>query len=252
MPDEEVVTPEPTAEVEAAAAPPETQPVQPEFVSRQDFMAFQSNLEQTIGRLAQSLRPPEPAPQKPDDITDEELWALAQQNNRKAFELYQERIADRRIGQALSKTQKQQATASQLSALVAKYPELTQRGHGVNDKYLAFYQTLRQLGSPDNQETQLDAALRAVADSRELFAARPVPAARQPQTGQMAPSHRQQPASSNGGVAPTPKEIALAQKMGVKDPKKAMQKFWERNAEGRSRISPNIAAALNMDGQPNG
>lgn len=241
MADETPPNPEPEVIPEPVAAPAEPQP---QYVTRDDFV----RLERSLATLAANLPVAQPVPQTTGELKDDELWTLAQQGNRQAFELYQERIADRKIQQRMQGSRKEQAVQAQLAALVQGYPELTQTGHVMNTRYQQWYGALKGMGEPDAIQTQLDAALRAVSASRDIIGAKPVAPARSPMTGHMGASHRE-PERATAAAAVTPDEASLARKMGVRDPGKATTKFWERNKNGLNSVSPNVAAALQMGGQ---
>lgn len=231
--------PEPTPEPQAVA------PAEPQYATRDDF----ARLERTLAALASNLPQAQPTPQTSKDLSDEELWGLAQQGNRQAFELYQERIADRKIQQRLRGSQKEASVQAQLGALVQGYPELAQNGHVINTRYQQWYAALKGIDpSTPELQLQLDAALRAVSSSRDVLQSKPVQPARTPMSGQMGASHRE-PERTPQQPAVTADEASLARKMGVKDPSKATTKFWERNKNGLNSVSPNVAAALQMGGQ---
>lgn len=202
---------------------------------------------QSVGM--QVIQQPLPAePKAAGDLTDEQLWGLAQQGNRQAFEMYQERIADRRFEQKFRGEQQGAVVRSQLAALYAAYPELRDPQHPLTQRAVAFKNVLISMGEPGNaSKTDLDAILRAVADSRAMLA-RPAPgtsAARQTSVGgQIAATPA--PSARLAAVEPEVSEAAkaLASRMGIKDPGGAMKRFEERQKKGLSSVSPLIAAAV--------
>jgi hypothetical protein len=241
---DETPNPDPQPDPVPDPQPQAVEPAPPQYATRDDF----ARLERTLANLAAAMPQPAAPATKPGDLSDDELWTMAQQGNRAAFEMYQERIADRKIQQRLQGQNKANLVGGQLQQLVAKYPELTQAGHVMNTRYQQFFTVLRNMGEPDGPQTYLDAALRAVADSRDVIGAKPIAPARTPMSGHMGAAHREperQPAAPNVSG----EEAALARKMGVKDPSKATTKFWERNKNGLNSVSPNVAAALQMGGQ---
>lgn len=239
MPEDTPTPPEvdvaPTEPV-AQAAPPADTP------TRFDFDRLERMLTDVVSRLPAS----QGAPKSVDEVSDDELYRLATNGNQAAFQQWTQRQAERVVTTRLKQSDRDRMTVDQLKAIYTKYPELSQSGHALNTRLGAFYAALQQMGEPATQETHLQAALRAVAESRDVIGSRPVAPARAPATGQQPAQHRQ-PTSGAAGPPISPAEADLAQKMGVKDPAKAMAKFWERNGSGRSRVSPNIAAALNME-----
>ena len=240
MPDETPVEVAPeTTETPLETAAPTQQA--PQYVTYDQFKGLESALSQVAQALMQ--RPAQPVPQTTQEVSDQELYTLATQGNQEAFRLLQERQADRVVTKRLTESERRGRTEAQLRELYAKYPELSQSGHVMNTRLGAFYQALTRMGDPESQETHLQAALRAVAESRDVITQRPTQPARNVAAGQIAPQG-QRPAATPALPTVTAEEVALAQKMGIKDPAKAKAKFWERNQKGQSRVSPTIAAAL--------
>ena len=229
----------------------------------QMFRELQRKIEQQAKTQEQMLQylqavntpqaPPQPRQTK-QDLSDEDLWAAAQQGDRAAFELYQARIAERTF-EAKQTTQSRAGIVDrQLAALKTRYPVLNDGTHELTQAVNAAYRLYLSSGYPANKETLLQAATAAIADNPEMVAslqAAPTVArevSRQhtvdrARAGNTGVTHRREPAPP-GKKPPTPEEERLAQRMGVKDAQKAKENFWKRNADGRSAISPTVAAAL--------
>lgn len=236
------VTPAPVPEP-VAQAPAQSPSA---FNAEEAFRSLERNL-LTLATQIQGIQQQAPLPTSDKEPTDQELWSLAQQGNQHAFELYQERIADRRFNKRFGEHQSGQSVQTQLNALVAKYPEFADPNHQITQRAQAFKQALVRMGEPANSpKTDLDAMLRAVADSREIIAPRqPVHAARSAAPQHFAPSHQTQQS------APRPEAVSeadakLAKQYGVRDAAKAKSRFWERQANGQSSISPTVIAALDV------
>lgn len=181
-------------------------------------------------------------------VSDEDLWALAQQGDRQAFEMYQERIADRRIRQDNATQNRARLIQGQLAALMGKYPVLNNPQHPLTQTVNQAYALYVQNGYPAGQETLLEAAKTAIADRPDLIAAEfnagastregvRRNATQMAQSGVTGASHRQQPTSGNAQTKTlTPDQRALAQRMGIKDPSKAIKGFLQRQENGQSSL----------------
>ena len=194
--------------------------------------------------------PPQPTRQAVNkaDVSDEDLWALAQQGDRQAFEMYQERIADRRIKQESVVQNRARLVQGQLAALMGKYPVLNNSQHPLTQYVNAAYQAYLQQGYPAGQETLLEAAKTAIADRPDLVAelhnagatAREGvrrSATQVAQSGVTGASHRQSPSSNNNQAKVlTPDQRALAKRMGIKDPAKSVERFLQRQENGQSSL----------------
>jgi len=208
----------------------------------------------------QATYAPTPAqPQAADG--DEELWARAQQGDRQAFELYQQRIAERTYRQQSATQGRTQVVQGQLNALLSRYPMLRDSSHPLTQVVNQYYQALLQSGYPAEPATTLDAIKTALADRPDLVmelhtqnaqardAARRT-ATQTAQTGQMGGGMRQTPATPSTRQKPvTKEEIALANRMlpysekhhpDEKTPEQrvrgAKQRFLQRQEDGTSRL----------------
>ena len=261
----------PTGTEDVQAAPsPATQAVTTESAPVADrtpeqmFRELQRKYEQQARTQEQILQylqavqtpaAPQSAPQKTkDDLSDEDLWALAQQGDRNAFELYQSRIAERTYNQKQAVQNRTGIVDRQLTALFNRYPVLKDGSHPLTQAVNGAIRLYISQGYPDNKETRLVAATAAIADNPELVAElQGSPTAirevnrrssvQSQQSGVTGVTHRRDPAQP-GKKALTAEEQRLAKNMQVKDPQGAKERFWKRQAEGQSSISPTVAAAL--------
>ena len=193
--------------------------------------------------------PRQPAAVDKTQVSDEDLWALAQQGDRQAFEMYQERIADRRIKQEATVQNRARLVQGQLTALMGKYPVLNNAQHPLTQYVNAAYQAYLGQGYPAGQETLLEAAKTAIADRPDLVAELHAQGAvaregarrsatQTAQSGVTGASHRQSstPANSTATKALTPEQRDLARRMGVKDGRKSIERFLQRQQDGQSSL----------------
>lgn len=192
--------------------------------------------------------PRQPAATDKTQVSDEELWALAQQGDRHAFELYQERIADRRIKQESAAQNKARFVQNQLAVYAGKYPVLNNPQHPLAQHVTAVYQALLGNGYVQGQETLLEAIKLGVADRPDLIAAEynagsqaregaRRSATQVAQSGVTGATHRQaQTPAQSTGKALSQEQRDLARRMGIKDPKKAVERFLARQENGQSSL----------------
>ena len=243
--------PDPTPDVTAAPTSPapsgDDRPVHNAVAEfNRKFAQVERRLNDVLTYVA-TQRPAAPTSAAPaQDVTDEDLWRLAQQGDRNAFDLYMERKATR-VSQSQYQTARlSQAVDAQLQALSTKYPVFNDATHPLTQAVNQTYSVLVQSGYPQSRATLLDAMKTAIADRPDLVAelhgrttAAPAAvrqsAAARAQAGATGVSHRESPAP----VTPariTPAETALAARMGVKDPGKSKQRFQERMDKGQSAL----------------
>ena len=125
------------------------------------------------------------------------------------------------------------------------YPDLQDASSALYQQANAIYQQKRGLMG-DHAFTQLDAIKTAL-----LRASRTAPAAEASRRAQVDQAGgiagtTHQPARRPGSkpVPLSKEEVALAARMGIKDPEGARQRLLERNAKGMSRVTPAISQAL--------
>ena len=225
------------------------------------FAKTQQKLDTVLQWIASQAVTPQ-APRQPavdkTQVSDEDLWALAQQGDRQAFETYQERIADRRIKQESTTQNKARFVQNQLAVYAGKYPVLNNPQHPLTQHVTAVYQALLGNGYVQGQETLLEAIKLGVADRPDLIAAEynagsqaregvRRSATQTAQSGVTGVSHRQQPSNpQNQAKTLTPDQRALAKRMGIKDPAKAVKNFLQRQEDGQSSLG-GVRAFVNDD-----
>ena len=198
-----------------------------------------------------------PAQTNKRDLTDEDLWALAQQGDRSAFELYQKRIAERTYAEKQQVQTRSSIVDGQLRALFVRYPILRDPQHPLTQAVNGAYALYMQNGYTAGKETMLSAATAAITDNPELVASlQGQPAATREVSRQTAVNARQAGVTGvthrnaqPGGAKPKPltkEEIELAQRMGTKDPQGAKERFLKRQADGRSSFGA-VASSLNAE-----
>ena len=237
----------PPAPAPVAAAPAErpVENLKGEFDRK--FSKMQQQMDTLMQYIAsQAPRPPQAAPTNgATEPTDDDLWALAQQGDRHAFTALQQRTAQQVYRHQNTVNARAQMIQAQLHALMAKYPVLADQSHPLTQAANTAYQYLVQAGYPANTpETALEAAKTAIADRPDLIAelhaagsiaregVRQTVTTRA-QSGVTPPSVRQTPPTPAG-----PKlregDLALATRMGIKDPSGAKARFLQRQQEGQS------------------
>lgn len=220
----------------------------------------ESELNRKIDAVLQYLASGQQTPARPTppqgnaEVTDEDLWRLAQQGDRMAFEEYQRRIAAREFQQRSQVERAQSTVVSQLNTLVAKYPVLRDASHPLTQHSHQAYQLLVQNGRPATQATLLEAALTAIADRPELVSemysqggqAREQvrqTATSRAQAGATGATYRRETPKPQQGPQVSDASADLARRMGIKDPKAAKERFLKRQEEGRSSFG-SVAAFI--------
>lgn len=193
-----------------------------------------------LGSIVQPAAPAAPAPVA-GDTTDEDLWRRAQSGDRAAFEEWTDRRAERKLQERLGQHQTEQMVRAQLDAVVNRYPVLRDMSHPLTQHANAVVASLRQAGYAMGPALLLEAAKTAIADRPDLVVQLQAPAptgARPRAATQTGVSHRASPAPATPDAirAPTPAEQALANRMGIKDPKGAKERFLARRESGRSNL----------------
>ncbi len=262
MPDlEDVVTPAPSADPIVAPVEPTAQVTGTQDTPHPDrpvdnavaefnrkFTKLQSQLDAVIQYTAsqQPARVSAPVSQ-PATVTDDDLWSLAQQGDRQAFNTLQERTADRRIQAVMGTQHRQQIVTSQLQALTHKYPVLNDGSHPLTQTVQRAYQIMTQQGYAPGPATLLEAAKTAIADSPDIVSELYTQGATvrdqvrqsattRSQSGVMGASPRQDAAPRQATKTASKEELALAKRMGIKDIAGAKARFLQRQEDGISRL----------------
>lgn len=208
---------------------------------------LQQQLDQVLAYLANQQQVRQPSVPKAE-VTDDDLWALAQQGDRVAFEEYQRRVAQRVYNQNSGVATRNQTAQNQISALMQKYPMFSDGQHPLTQTANQALTLLVRSGEPAGDPgTVLKAMFTAVAERPDLVSEHYSQTARASeqqrrsagqvaQSGQTGASHRSSPAPSKDKLKVSPEEEALARRMGVKDPLGAKRRFLERNEKGTSSL----------------
>jgi hypothetical protein len=208
----------------------------------------------------QAASPPvqsQAAPAGQGQVSNEELWRLAQQGDRQAFEAYQARIADQQLSQRLQAASWEQTVDRQMEAILRTYPVLQDANHPLTQHANAALTLLLRRGYPNNRATMLEAAKTAIADRPDIVselhqqgavasgAARRT-AAQAAQAGATGVSHRSDQARTTAPKALTQEQKDLAARMNVKDPEGARKRFLQRQQDGRSHFGA-VSAFINEE-----
>lgn len=182
------------------------------------------------------------------DMSDDDLWRLAQQGDRQAFDLYMERRALRTSQSVVQSDRQARLIDAQLSSLGQMYPVLNDAQHALTQTVQQAYALLVGQGYPQTRATLLDATKTAIADRPDLVTELRQQAVgvrdqgrrsatQVAQAGQMGATSRPTPPPPSTRPKPiTKEEQALAHRMGVKDPQKAKERFLQRQASGQSAL----------------
>src|SRR5947209_6860140 len=117
-----------TAPAPVTAAQVDDRPVQNVIA---EFNRKYTKLQDQLNQVMQVVSQQHQAQQAPTKgpASDDELWQLAQQGDRTAFELYQERIADRRARAVMAEQNQANIVDQQLTSLAQRYPVFNDTGH---------------------------------------------------------------------------------------------------------------------------
>ena len=254
---QDVNTAEPSA-ADPGVAPVTATPVMPTDRPEVNVLAEMNRkyarLENQIGQVMTLLsqQAQQPATPARGQATDEELWSLAQQGDRGAFEMYQERIADRRFQARFAEKNQEALVDQQLSALASRYPVFNDTSHPLTLRVQSAYQLMVGRGYQPGKQTMLDAMKTAIADSPDLVAeihgrgdAARASATRRAQAGQTGATVRDS-APTRQTTQVTAQQNRLAKAYGVKDAGKAIENFKKRQESGQSQLGM-VANAINEE-----
>lgn len=239
---------------------PEPGPDRPWQNLKGEFDRKLGKLERQLDAVMQHLTVTQPAPQQApaDTVSDDDLWALAQQGDRGAFDLYMERRAARTVDTKVNAQRGEALVDGQLNALVAKFPVLRDATHPLTQTVQHAYNLLLQNGNPPGKATLLQAGLLAIADRPDLVTAVYSQTARAADTarrsavttaraGQTTVTHRDAPAPNAPQRPLSAGEATIARRMGVKDPAKAKERFLKRQEMGQSALG-SVASFVDTEG----
>ena len=209
---------------------------------------LQSQMDAVTQYLTQAATPARPSAAPSGDLSDDDLWRLAQQGDRQAFDLYMERRALRTSQSVVQSDRQARLIDAQLAQLGQMYPVLNDSQHALTQTVQQAYHLLLGQGYPASRTTLLDATKTAIADRPDIVAdlraqatvtrdAGRRSATQVAQAGQMGVASRPSPAPAPARVKPLSKEeLELAKRMGIKDPQKAKERFLQRQSSGQSAL----------------
>ena len=264
MPDPKDVQPEPSP---AAADTPADTPTAPSSVTDVEGAADErplKNLKAEFDRKHDALRTdiatltelvrasqvvrqaPTPAPQGWDQYTDEQLVQLYQAGSAEAGLKLQDRLIERKLATQAAQQTRQTTVQNQLAVLYAKYPALRDPSSPLHQGALRAKGVLLQTGMYQNgPEADVQAIMTAIADDPSLARPSAADTMRADVTSQNqidgGKSRQRSPSPKPTTSALTEKERAIAARMGVKDPEKALERLYKRQERGQSSVSPSVA-----------
>jgi hypothetical protein len=240
----------------SSASPQALEAISAEFNRR--FGAMDDRLNTVVQYIASKEQPPPPPPSS-TDATDP-LWQRAQQGDKKAFDEWvgnktRETIAEQQRWQS-----DESITDGQLNILLRRYPAFNDASHPLTQSANLAFQLMVKNGKPATKATLLDAAKTAIADRPEIVAQMHASTARERSRqgsvrvgqGQMGAGYREpEPGQLPSGRKPrlTPESFALAKRMGISTPERALkakENFLKRQEEGQSSLGA-VAAFVRED-----
>src|SRR5262249_17166517 len=105
----------------------------------------------------QQPSPPSSSTQQRGPVSDEQLWQAAQQGDREAFVVHQQRVAQGVYNQNAAAERRAKIVNDQIMALYGAYPSIADGSTPLGDTANRAYRLLLQNGYPQNHETMLDA-----------------------------------------------------------------------------------------------
>jgi hypothetical protein len=213
------------------------------------FGALTQKLDALTGYLAEKEAQTQPKVEPPKgshgSMSDDELWELAKTGDKAAFDAHQERKAAKVYQTMRGAENHQNLVEGQLTILQNKYPVLSNAQHPLTLTANSAYALLTRRGYQPNQATYLEAVKTAIADRPDLVVemhtqgararegARRVSAGNSGVTGSTV---RQDDPQADGKIRVTPEQSAIAKRMNIKDPAKAISNFIKRQETGESRF----------------
>ena len=245
----------PAPDLAHAAAPAPERPIENlrgEF--NRKMGSIEQKFDQVLGYIAQqeadkqrAAAPAAPAPAKSGyaAMSDDELFAAARNGDMPAFEAWNERKAAGVFSRMRGQENHQSLVEGQIGILHSKYPVLGNPQHALTQTVNAAQALLQRRGYPQSPATYLEAVKTAIADRPDLVAelhtqgararegARRVSAGNSGVTGATV---RQDEPTQAGTIRVTPEQAAIAKRMNIKDPAKALTNFVRRQETGESRF----------------
>jgi len=178
-------------------------------------------------------------------MTKDELWELAKAGNKEAFDEHEARTAQQVYSRMRAQENHEGLVSGQLGILRDKYPVLADANHPLTQTANAAYALLTKRGYPAGDATYLEATKTAIADRPDIIAEMHTQGARAREgarrvsagnSGVTGATIRQDDPQSQGKVRVTPEQSAIARRMNVADPAKAISNFLKRQESGQSQF----------------
>jgi hypothetical protein len=213
--------------------------------------SLEQKFDQVLSYMAQQeadkARPAAPAPAKGPHgaLSDDELWELAKNGDKAAFDTHQKRMAAQTYQELRGQENHQSLVEGQIGILHQKYPVLGNPQHALTQTVNAAQALLQRRGYPNAPATYLEAVKTAIADRPDLVAEMHTQGARAREgarrvsagnSGVTGATVRQDDPQQAGTIRVTPEQAAIAKRMNIKDPAKALQNFVKRQETGESRF----------------
>jgi hypothetical protein len=181
------------------------------------------------------------------DYTDDELSTLASQGYSVAHqELTRREVARQQYAQSQQQAQAMavREAEQELATLRQQYPAISDQSSPLYQRANAVYGR-KSAVMGQNVFTQLDAIKTAILEIRpEAAASERSRAAGADLAASLGGVSHARPAKGDGPRRTTQAEVALAGRMGVKDPAGAMTRLKERMDKGQVSVGPVISSAL--------
>lgn len=262
---------EPTS-LEPASPAGEQPGVDPELVEDRPARNLKAEYDRKLGEvnrrlddiaiaLARQAAPAPPAVSSPPAITNDDLARLAALGDSDAQSELIRREATKVVDQREAVARAQQGLVGAVQALIARYPMLmSQPDHPFSQAVYRTKAALMNAGAANDLATDREAILQTAALNPELAVDAMTPSGtsvvetpagsnawRRPTAVPVTPgvSPRRAPSSASP-AAPvlTEAQLALAKRMGVKDPAGAFRRQEERQARGQSKVSHTLVPYL--------
>lgn len=217
-----------------------------------EFDRKHGELQQGLATIMAILQASQTKPEAPQSgYTSEQLAQLAAAGHPDALTGLVDQRVNQTVQTRMEEHQRQQASVAEWSTLRTRYPQFADPSHPLTQYAMQVKSVLLRGGKPNAHATDVEAMLRAIADNPALVQprlAQPVGDATR-QTGVQAQGNvtgatqRRAPAAKPA-IKLDPKAYEIAKRMGVKDPQKAIEKFWKNQKDGRSSVSPTIGMII--------
>lgn len=212
---------------------------------------LEQKFDQVIGYMAQQEAqkgqpPPAAVKGAHTTLSDDELWELAKAGDKAAFDAHQKRMTVQTYTEMKGADAHQNLVEGQIGILHQKYPVLGNPQHALTQTATAAFELLKRRGYAPNQATYLEAVKTAIADRPDLITemhtqgararegARRVSAGNSGVTGTTV--RQDEPTQTAGNIRVTPEQAAIAKRMNIKDPARAIQNFIKRQETGESKF----------------